>query len=122
MEGEYVSTIDVSTEILFVWDILKFLEIEVKLPIVVKVENAGAIFLANNKSLSPRTKNIETRHHFVREYVENGILKIVYVISKNNDADIMTKNTDSSTFWRHTKKFMDYSEVPRVKNREDVSE
>ena len=45
------------------------------------------------------------------EYVEEGILKIVYVSLEDNGADIMTKNTSGSVFWKHTMKFMDYSDV-----------
>ena len=78
------------------------------------VDNTGAIFLANNETLGQRTKHIQTRYHFTREYVQDEILKIVYVSSENNDADIFTKNTDDNTFWRHVLKFMNYENVEKV--------
>ena len=112
-EGDYVSISEVSFEILFVWHIAKDMGINVTLPIIVNVDNAGAIFLSNNKLVGQRTKHIDTRYHFVREYVEDGILKIVYVRSEDNDADILTKNVDSKTYWRHCQKFMRYDEVPQ---------
>ena len=107
--------------LLFLWEILKFIVITVELPIIVHVDNTGAIFLANNKNIGQRTKHIQTRYHFVREYIEDGILKIVYVCSEDNDADIMTKNTGGNVYWKHAQKFMDYSQVVGVKNREDVN-
>ena len=113
-EGEYVRLSEISTEIIFVRDILVFLGIEIEYPIVVHVDNTGAIFLANNETLGQRTKHIQTRYHFTREYVQDGILKIVYVSSENNDADIFTKNTDDKTFWRHVLKFMNYENVEKV--------
>ena len=72
--------------------------IKIEYPIIVHVDNTGAIFLANNETLGQRTKHIHTRYHFTREYVQDGVLKIVYILSKNNNADIFTKNTDKKTF------------------------
>jgi len=125
-ESEYVGISEISCEILFIRDILTFLGIEIELPITIKVDNAGAIFLANNRALGQRTKHVDTRYHFVRNYVEDGILKIVYVKGVDNDADIMTKNTDKNTFWRHASKFMDYGKLNGKLNvhsgkREDVN-
>ena len=85
--------------------------VEIKYPIIVHVDNTGAIFLANNETLGQRTKNIQTRYHFTREYVQDGILKIVYILLENNDANIFMKNTDDKTFWRHVLKFMNYTNV-----------
>ena len=59
-EGEYVSISEVSCEILFFWHIAKDMGINVTLPIIVNVDNAGAIFLSNNKSVGQRTKHIDT--------------------------------------------------------------
>ena len=70
--------------------------------------------MANNETLGQRTKHIQTRYHFTREYVQDGILKIVYVLSENNDADIFTNNTDDKNFWRHVLKFMNYDNVENM--------
>ena len=69
------------------------------------------LFFWQNKTLGQRTKHIQTRYHFVQEYVEEGILKIVYVASEDNQADIMTKNTKSNVFWKHVLNFMNYDGV-----------
>ena len=49
---------------------------------------------------------MDTRYHFVREYVDQGILKTVYVQSHKNDADIMTKNLPAKDFERHAEAIM----------------
>ena len=93
------------------------------------MDNAGAIFLANNKALGQRTKHIDTHYHFTREYVEDGIVKIRYVRTDDNTSDVMTKNNARKTFWKHCEKFMEYVNVINLKrlgkyeskNREDVS-
>ena len=53
----------------------------------------GAIYLANNYTTSQRTKHIDIRAHFLREYIEDGTLKVIFIRSEDNDADILTKNT-----------------------------
>ena len=64
----------------------------------------GAIYLANNYTTSQRTKHIDIRTHFVREFIEDGILKVIFVKSEDNDADIFTKNTSEELFHKHSKK------------------
>lgn len=54
-------------------------------------DNRGAIQLSCNRILSPRVKHIDIRHHFLREKVEEGLIDIQYVDSKNNAADVLTK-------------------------------
>jgi hypothetical protein len=56
--------------------------IQDQLPIIVRVDNVGE-----------RTKHIDIRTHFIREYIEDGIIKIVFIRTDDNDADIITKNT-----------------------------
>jgi hypothetical protein len=41
------------------------MEIKVKLPIIMKVDNVGAIYLANNAVSGPRMKHVDIRYHFV---------------------------------------------------------
>ena len=85
------------TEILLIKLILKFWNIKINSPIIVHCDNFGAIYLEQNAKLSQRTKNIGRKHHFVKEYVENGLIKIVFGKSKKNNADIWTKNMKQNT-------------------------
>ena len=86
-EAEYVAISEIATEILYIAGILKFLEVEIEHPIVIHVDNIGAIYLAERATSSTRTKHIDTRYHFVRNYIEDGILKIKFVRSNDNTAD-----------------------------------
>jgi hypothetical protein len=105
-EAEYVAVSEVCREILFVAQVMEFLGLTVKRPIVVRVDNVGAIYLANNQTTSQRTKHVDVRYHFVREYIEDGTVEIIFVKSKDNDADIFTKNLDGEAFWRHADKLL----------------
>ena len=93
-------------EILFVRQILESLGEKVDYPIIINVDNKGAVFLVHNDGASIRTQHINVRYHFVREYVENGVVKIVFVRLEKNNSDVFTKNTMREIFHRHTGKFM----------------
>jgi hypothetical protein len=45
-----------------------------------------------NNTSNNQTKHVNARSHFVRELIEDGIVKIEFVRSENNDSDIFTKN------------------------------
>jgi hypothetical protein len=91
-EAEYVAISEAIKEVKFVYYLLSDLHIKVKLPIVVKTDNIGAIFMSENASTGFRTRHVDTRYHFVREFIEDGFIKFEFVRSVENDADIFTKN------------------------------
>ena len=43
----------------------------VELPGHMFEDNAGAMFLSRNRQVSKRTKHIDLKHHFVREFIED---------------------------------------------------
>ena len=103
-EAEYFAISEVAKELLFIKQIMDSMGIHVQLPIKIKTDNVGAIFLSNNYTTSQRTKHIDIRTHFVRQHIEDGIFKIEFVKSTNNDADIFTKNTTEEIFNKHADK------------------
>ncbi|OWZ19133.1 polyprotein [Phytophthora megakarya] len=42
-------------------------------------DNQGVIALASNAGYQARTKHVDIRHHFIRENVEDGTVKIGYI-------------------------------------------
>ena len=87
-EAEYVAMSEAVKEIRFIYFILKDIGIEVQLPIVVKSDNVGALFMSQNSSTGVRSRHVDTRYHFIRENVEDGIVKVEFVNSSENDSDI----------------------------------
>ena len=63
-------------------------------------------FLAENQNSSDKTKHIDTRYHFVRQYIKNGTVLIEFVCSCDNDSDIFTKNTTSEIHHRNSEKLI----------------
>ena len=55
------------------------------------VDNQGAINLAKNPVNHQRSKHIDIKYHFIRSEIQNGNVKLQYVRTDNNVADIFTK-------------------------------
>ena len=69
-------------------------------------DNTGDIFLARNKQVNARTKHIDFRHHFLRDFQDEGTIKVLYLKVENNVSDILTKNTMESIFSGHANKLL----------------
>jgi len=105
-EAEYVAMSEAVKEIRFAYQILVSMGFDVTLPIIVRVDNVGAIYMTENKTTSTRTKHVDIRYHFVREFIEDGFIKVVFVRSEDNNADIFTKNVSSDKFETHQSKMI----------------
>ena len=64
---------------------------------IIKCDNQGAIFLAKNET-STRTKHVDVRYHFIRNLVDDGIIKLEYINTQENVADMLTKNLPIEQF------------------------
>jgi hypothetical protein len=62
--------------------------------------------MTENASTTSRTKHVDTRYHFVREYVEDGFIRIVFVRTVDNVSDSFTKNVTGDIYDVHVKEFV----------------
>jgi hypothetical protein len=62
--------------------------------VILKIDNKGAVDLANSWSISGGTKHMEVRYQFLRELKEKGILRVKWIPGNENDSDLFTKNLD----------------------------
>jgi len=99
---------------------LKSIGFEVEIPLVVTVDNVGAIYMTENVTATSKTKHVEIRYHFVREFVQDGFLKIVFANMKENDADIFTKNVRGDILEDHWKKLLENRPSDKGRVLEDV--
>ena len=70
-EAEYMALSEVVKELIFILQLLQTINITVELSITVHVDNVGAIWLSNNRNTGDRTKHIDIRTSFVKEYQED---------------------------------------------------
>ena len=90
-EAEYVSMLEGMKDLLFIEMCLNYIKIKVDLPMVVLINNIGAIEMLDSKTGQCKTKHIDTRFHWIKQYVDENKVKVSYVKSENNVADILTK-------------------------------
>jgi hypothetical protein len=69
-------------------------------------DNKGAIEMANVPKMHPRTKHLNIKYHFFRQYVQKGILQVVHKAGVDQAADIFTKALDLVSFQHHRNKIM----------------
>ena len=102
-EAEFIALSEATKEeVKFVCQVLESMGIKVKLPISVRVDNVGAIFMSNNVAMSQRTKHVDCCLRFVNEFVFEGFIEIVFAKCGDNDSDIFTKNLGGEAFSRHS--------------------
>ena len=76
-------------------------------------KNLSAINISKNLIQHSRTKNIDIRHHFIRELVEDKIIKLEHVKTENQLVHIFTKSLDAAQFenLRRILRIYDYEEI-----------
>lgn len=55
------------------------------------IDNKSAIELSKNPGYQERSKHIDTRFHYIRECVSDGVVEVDYVRTDGQLADILTK-------------------------------
>ena len=91
---------------MFMIQLMESMKISVKLPVTVRVDNLGAIFMASNITTTSCTKHVDIRYKNVNEYVEDGVVKSIFVKSTENDCNIITKNLCVELHDKHSKKMV----------------
>lgn len=80
-----------TSELIWIRNLLTDLGIETKAPITMHCDNQAAIHIASNNVFHDRTKHIEVDCHKVRQAVEQQIILPCYTRSEEQLADIFTK-------------------------------
>jgi hypothetical protein len=57
------------------------------------------------------TWHVDTRYHFVQEFIADGFIKIEFVHSAERDSDLFTKKVNQELYEKHKKKFLEDSQV-----------
>lgn len=94
-EAEYMALTSASKEIKFLANLMDELGLSIMFGLntpTLYCDNKGAICLAENRGFSARTKHIDLRHHFIREAIEAKLVKVEFVASSDNLADLFTKS------------------------------
>lgn len=98
-ESEYMAITEGAKEAVWLRRLLNEIRIlDNHCPTKILGDNQGCLNLAHNPIFHGRTKHIEVRHHFIHEKVASGEIKLEYVPTTEQGADILTKATGKTTF------------------------
>lgn len=91
VEAEYIALSATTQEVVWLRRLLEDFGVNMSSGTEVFGDNQGSIALSKNPVHHKRTKHIDIRYHFIREAVEDGIVKLTYCPTKQMVADILTK-------------------------------
>ena len=74
------------------------LGVQVVGPMVIREDNKACQMFADHAGNFARTKHIDVRYHFVRERLERGDIRVDYVRTDEQVADIFTKALPKELF------------------------
>jgi hypothetical protein len=96
---------------LFVMRVLESIGLKVKKPMILQVDNKGAMDLSNNWSVGGRTRHVDTRQYFLRELKEEGVVIVEWIPTNDNSTDLFTKNLSGPAFNKHAAVYCGVDEV-----------
>ncbi|GAB2292881.1 hypothetical protein Dimus_038225 [Dionaea muscipula] len=99
-EAEYVAIAAAVSHCIWLRQLLEEVHLLQPQPTVIGVDNQSAIAIAKNPVYHDRSKHIDVRFHFLRDSVANGVVKLIYVKTQDQVADILTKPLSLHVFAR----------------------
>ena len=72
--------------------------LRIQLPIQIMEDNQSCICIADNPISQRRTRHIDIRYHFIRDYILDGTITVKYCPTKQMLVDILTKSLHRPIF------------------------
>ncbi|XP_071653225.1 uncharacterized protein [Temnothorax longispinosus] len=89
-EAEYVALATTATELLWLKNLLVDLGVSCEEPIKIYEDNQSTIHLLQQWE-HKRLKHIDIKYNFIRDLKENNVIDVIYLSTKEQIADILTK-------------------------------
>jgi hypothetical protein len=104
-EAELYAATQCAQDMLYAMRVLESMRLKVKKPMILQVDNKGAVDLANNWSIGGRTRHVEVRQYFLRDLKREGTILVEWVSGEEMSSDIFTKNCPGPLYEKHVKCF-----------------
>ncbi|CAK9819179.1 Copia protein [Anthophora quadrimaculata] len=97
-EAEYMALFEAVREALWLKSLASSINLDISKPIIIYEDNNGCISIANNPSNHKKSKHIDIKYHFSREQIEKNVIKLKYVSTESQVADVLTKPLSAPKF------------------------
>lgn len=97
-EAEYRTVANTYTEIRWICNLLSEMGITLPRPPVIYCDNLGATFLCANPVFHSRMKHVALDYHFIRGQIQNGMLRVSHINTKDQLSDALTKPLPRSRY------------------------
>ncbi len=88
-------------DMIYTKHILELLGLQVETPMVLQMNNKGAVDLINSFSIGDCTCHIDVQQCFLRELKEAKIMVVTWIPGTKNEGEMFTKNLDGPAFKRY---------------------
>ena len=109
-EAEYIAACEATKEAVWMRRVLTDIGFPQSQPTTIWEDNRSAICLSENPHDHARTKHIDLRYHYLRQQVQLKTVILRSIGTKDQVADILTKNSDSVTFIRHRNRMLNFNQ------------
>jgi hypothetical protein len=105
-EAELFASTSNAQDMMYVKRFLESIRLRLHLPMLLVVDNKGAVDLVNNFRVGGRTRHIETRQYYLRELKEQGVISVIWKAGSENSSDMYTKNLGRREFEKHAEEYV----------------
>ena len=91
-ESEYRAMANTVCELMWIKHFMEEIGLQCDMPMRLGCDNQAALHIASNPVFHERTKHIEVDCHFIREKIQQGLVRTSNVKSEEQVADLLTKS------------------------------
>ncbi|XP_058768547.1 uncharacterized mitochondrial protein AtMg00810-like [Vicia villosa] len=93
-EAEYIASAVVACQAVWLLNLLEDLKVKINKPLKLMIDNKSAINLA----MHGRSEHIETKYHFLKSQVQQGVLEVLHCSTQKQLTDVLTKAIKTNQF------------------------
>lgn len=90
-EAEYVAIGHATKEVIWIGQLMRDLGVDLGGPMCIYADNQSSILLSSLERLSSCMKHLDVQYYFVHEHIRLGDCRFIWVPTKLNTADVLTK-------------------------------
>ena len=97
-EAQYIATSDVDKKLNWIHKLLASLFGEMLETTIIHCDNRSCVKLSENPVYHNKLKHIKMRYHYLRDMVQNSAIRLQYIPTDEQIADVFTKRLSTTKF------------------------